>query len=261
MFVNNIDPVLFRIGIFQIRYYGIVFALGFIITYLFLKYFVKKKKISKLDTKNLDNLLLYLIIGIVLGARLFYFIFYRPSEILSDPSEIFMVWHGGLSFHGGFIGGIFASWFFCKKYKVDLLSIADASVIPASLALALGRIANFTNQELYGYVTDVPWCVVFTSIDNLCRHPYQVYAALSHLLMFIILIHVYKDQKTKGTSFWAFVFLYGILRFITDFFRVESRFLGISTGQYLSLIMVIISWIIIVKKELIVFHSGSKDKT
>lgn len=235
MFVNNINPTLFKIGIFQIRYYGIIYALGFIIAYFFLRYYIKKGRLKDITVHQLEDFMLYLLIGVVAGARLFEFIFYHPGTFWTDPLEILKVWHGGLSFHGGLIGAIISILIFSKRYKIKWTGLLDALVVPTSLALAFGRIANFTNQELYGTVTNVPWCVQFTAVDNLCRHPYQIYASLTHLLAFAILIFIYKYQKKEGTAFWSFVLLYGGLRVITDFFRVEDR----AIGQILSLIMFI----------------------
>jgi len=242
MFVNNIDPVLFRLGIFEIRYYGIIFAIGFIIAFFFLKNFIKKGKLD-LNSKKLDDFILYLILGVVIGARFFYFIFYDTSVFWTNPLEIFMVWKGGLSFHGGLIGIVAGVMYFGKKHKIKFFHLADAVSVPAALALAFGRIANFTNQELVGPVTNLPWCVQYTAIDNLCRHPYQLYASLSHFIMFGLLLYIFFRQKKAGTTFWSFVLLYGGFRFITDFFRLELKFFGISTGQLLSLIMVIVALI------------------
>ena len=248
MFVNNIDPILLRLGIFEVRYYGLIFALGFIMSFLFLKYFIKKGKLD-LDSKKLDDFIMYIILGVVIGARFFYFVFFDTSVFWTNPLEIFMVWHGGLSFHGGLIGSVIATIFFVKRHKINFLNLADASVVPAILGLALGRIANFTNQELYGTVSNLPWCVQFTAVDTLCRHPYQLYASLSHFIVFGLLLYIFFRQKKAGTTFWSFVFLYGAFRFITDFVRVDPKFLGISTGQILSLLMVIISLVVFWKRK------------
>jgi phosphatidylglycerol:prolipoprotein diacylglycerol transferase len=249
MFVNNINPVLLKLGPLQIRYYGIIYALGFLLLYLFLRHYSKEKGI-KIKEKGVEDLVIYFIIGIVIGARLFNFIFYEPYVIFRDPLEILRIWHGGMSFHGGLIGATLALVIFAKKYKVRFMHMADAIVIPTALALALGRIGNFLNQELYGFASNLPWCVIFRAIDNTCRHPYQLYASLSHLIMFIILIFIYKKQKREGATFWSFILLYGSFRVITDIFRYEQKFLGIiSTGQMLSLIMAIIAAIILIKRR------------
>ena len=120
MFVNNINPILFQIGFLQIRYYGIIYALGFVIAYFFMRHFVKKGRMPGLTLKKLEDLIFYLIIGVIIGARLFDFIFYNPSVFWTEPLEIFRIWHGGLSFHGGLIGAVIATWIFAKRNKIRL---------------------------------------------------------------------------------------------------------------------------------------------
>ena len=254
MLTNSINPVLFHLGMFQVRYYGIIFAAGFIIVYYMLLWFTKKRQLDY-TPKELDDFLLYLVIGVVAGARFFEFVFYHPSVFFTDPLEILKVWHGGLSFHGGFIGAVIAVILFCKRKSKNPLELMDALVVPSILALAFGRLGNFTNSELYGPPTDVSWCVQFTMVDDLCRHPYQIYASLSHLLLFTILLYTYaRYWQTKGVTFVTFLGGYGALRVITDFFREEPKYwLGLSTGQWLCAAMIVIALafhkIIIVKRK------------
>lgn len=237
MITNTIDPILFKLGALEIRYYGIIYALGFVIAYLFMAHYIKKGKVKNMNTKKLDDLILYLLIGVVVGSRLFYTIFYPPYLLFTAPLSALKVWEGGLAFHGGLIGVVLVIYLFSKKHKVKKMEILDALVIPTSLALAFGRIANFTNHELYGYVTNVPWCVNFKGVIG-CRHPYQIYAFITHILLFGILILIYKNQKRIGTTFWNFVLFYGVFRFITDFFKVEQKFIGLGIGQIMSLVMI-----------------------
>lgn len=249
MFINDIDPVLLSIGPFSVRYYGLVYALGFMIAYLFLRHQIKHKKL-KMQTEKLDSYIVWLIVSIIVGARLFEILFYNPAYYLANPLEIIMVWHGGLSFHGGLVGAIIASLIFCKKHKIDFYDLADILVIPAALALAFGRIANYTNSEHYGRITDAtstPWCVVFKrgiNAGEYCRHPSQLYESLKNLLIFGLL-SAYNHYKTKnyrkGTIFWLFVLLYGILRFIVNFYRDDILYYGLSTGQWLCVAMIIVS--------------------
>ncbi|MBR9698972.1 prolipoprotein diacylglyceryl transferase [Candidatus Woesearchaeota archaeon] len=238
MFVNNINPVLLKLGFLEIRYYGLIYALGFVIAYLFFRYYVKEEKLN-LPLEKVDDLILYLLIGIVVGARIFHFVFFNPLVIFSTPWDLLFIWQGGLSFHGGLIGAVVAVYFFSKKHKIGVMNIIDASVIPAALGLTLGRIANFTNQELVGIVGNVPWCVKFTLVDNFCRHPYQIYAALTHLILFYVVFKIYQKQKMAGVSFWTFVLGYGVFRIFTDFWREEAKLFGLGMGQYLSIAMVI----------------------
>lgn len=249
MFTNTINPILLKIGIFEIRYYGIIYALGFIITYFFLRKYIKKGKLKSINKESLDDLVLYLLIGIIVGARVLNFVFYNPSVFWTDPLEILKIWHGGLSFHGGLIGGLFSMIAFTIKHKLKLIAIADAIVVPASLALTLGRLANFTNHELYGTITNIPWCVNFINVIG-CRHPYQIYAAITHIIMFIILLKIYNKQKKEGTSFWSFMIIYGSFRILTDFFKEETKLIyGIGMGQILSLIMVLMATIVLIKRK------------
>ena len=226
MYINNINPVLLSIGPFSIRYYGIIYVIGFIITYYYLKYLIKKKDLE-LSNAELENYMIWIIIGIVMGARAYEVLIYNAPYYFQNPSEIFKIWNGGLSFHGGLIGLVIATILFYKKYKkqlyprnVHIYDILDALTIPATIALFLGRIANYTNSELYGTITNsvkTPWCVVFQKVDNYCRHPTQLYEAIKNILIFCVLIF-YKSKNypknsnsknsskySKGTLFWLFI--------------------------------------------------------
>lgn len=232
MFVHAIDPVLFNIGSFEVRFYGLVYVLGFILCYYIL---YKKRYDLKLTKKQVDNLGFYFLIGMLIGARVFYFIFSNIG-LLKNPLEFFMIWHGGMSFYGGFLGSLLASYLYLKDKFIDF---ADLMVIPISLILIFGRIANFINGEIVGLVSDVPWCVIFSGIDGVCRHPYQIYGAISHTLLFSGLLVVKKFSVRKGKVFFGFVFGYTILRIITDFLRDEARFLGLTAWQYVSILILI----------------------
>jgi phosphatidylglycerol:prolipoprotein diacylglycerol transferase len=244
MFYNNIDPVLFNLGPLEIRYYGIIYALGFVITYFFLLYFVRIGKL-KLKEEDVGDLLLYLLIGVVVGARLFEVLFYNLPFFLENPLEIFMLWHGGLSFHGGLVGAAVVVFVFCKKRKVKFYDIADATVFPVALALMLGRFGNFINSELYGKVTSVPWCVKFKDVDG-CRHPSQIYESFKNLVIFGVLWFM-KDKKFNGKKlpsgffFWSFVLLYAVLRFVIEFVKQPTVQVGIFTmGQVLCMAMFVV---------------------
>jgi phosphatidylglycerol:prolipoprotein diacylglycerol transferase len=259
MFINNINPVLLRIGPFDIRYYGLVYVIGFILGYLFLRYNISKKKL-KLSYDQLDSYFLWLIIGSIIMARLFDIFIYSWPDYANDLSQIYMIWNGGLAFQGGLIGAIIVTILFCKKYKIHFYDIADLLVIPTAFALVIGKLANYTNSELYGRITDsqsTPWCVVFKRIDDYCRHPTQIYESIANFVMFGILSSYYiyheKVRKTyrKGTIFWTFVLTYSILRFIVTFYRDELlyTFLGISlnVGQWVSLVIIVVSCVFLWK--------------
>ncbi len=152
-----------------------------------------------------------------------------------------MIWQGGMSFHGGLIGAVVAGLIFCRKYKVKFYKLADFLMLPLAFFLFIGRIANFINGELVGIKTNVPWCVVFKDYDG-CRHPSQLYEALKNLVIFFTLFFLYTKKKLKdGIVFWGFVLMYGVLRFIVTFWRESIRLFGLSMGQYLNILMVIVS--------------------
>jgi len=246
MFFNNINPILFTLGPFEIRYYGIAYFLGFVITYLFL-YYYSKKGILKLTIEKIDSLLLYLIVGGVLGGRI--------GAILSDfayylanPAEMPAFWHGGMSFHGGLIGTLIVLFVFTKINKIDFYELADILVLPASIGLFLGRLANFTNHELYGRITNVPWCTVFQRVDDYCRHPSQIYEALKNIFIFGVLLIAKGKRKKKGFLFWIFMALYGLLRFIIEFYRERTQLiLGLTWTQYACLAMFVVGSFMLIK--------------
>ncbi len=254
MFYHNIDPVLFSIGPLEIRYYGLIYALGFLIAYLFLIHFARTKRLD-IKEEDVSDLLFYLLLGVVLGARVFYILFYDLSYFLQNPFQMIALWKGGLSLHCGLAGAALAIWLFCRKRKIKFYDVADALVFPVALALMLGRIGNFLNGELYGRVTEVSWCVNFSGVEG-CRHPSQIYESFKNLLMFAILWLV-KDQKIngrklpKGFLFWSFVILYSVFRFVVEFFRQPDAQLGfvlgaLTMGQVLNILMFAVgSWFMV----------------
>lgn len=242
----NIDPVIFRTFNIEVRYYGLVYVIGILLTY----YFLKRKKV--LEEDELDKFMLYLIIGMFVGARLLGILSQDFLALFRNPLEFFMIWHGGMSFFGGFIGGFIGSYIVLKK---RLIKVADFIVLPLTFSLFLGRIANFINQELVGTVTDIRWCFNFINEEG-CRHPYQIYAALSHLILFIFLFFLSKRNYQKGKIFWSFVSGYGLLRFLTDFFRENPRVLGLTGWQYLSILFFIVGVFYLYKSKLKSNSSG-----
>ncbi len=239
MYTHNLNPVLLHLGSLEIRYYGLVYLLGFFLVYFALR---KKQEFLGLDDEKVDYLMLYALIGLIIGARIFTFLFEDPSVFIKDPLELFKIWHGGMSFFGALTGIIIGVYLATKKFKTSFLKAADVIVIPITIALILGRLANFVNGELVGTVTTLPWCVVFPTIDNLCRHPYQIYASLSHVLLLGILLSVKRIKNLKpGLVFYSFVVFYCIIRFITDFVRQEIRYFGLSVWQYVCLVTILLA--------------------
>ncbi|MBS3096638.1 prolipoprotein diacylglyceryl transferase, partial [Candidatus Woesearchaeota archaeon] len=244
MFFHSINPVLLEIGPFQVRYYGLVYALGFVIAYFMISYLAKRKELP-ITKDDAADFLLYEIIGIVLGARLTYIFVYNPLFYLQNPLEIAAVWHGGLSFHGGLLGAVIAGYLFCRRKKIEFYDLADIAVIPVALALALGRMGNFINAELYGRMSNAAWCIDYSKnkfVENLpsgCRHPSQIYASIKNLAIFAALWLIKDKKLRKGFIFWSFVALYGLFRTFVEFFRAPDEQIGFifnyfTMGQLLS---------------------------
>lgn len=259
MFIHNINPIAFSIGPISIYYYGLVYALGFIFLYAFLYYLIKKEKFN-LTVSQLDSLLIYLILGVIIGGRVGEFIFFQPAVLFTNPLEIFYIWHGGMAFHGGVIGVLVALWLFCKKNNKSLYDITDTLVIPLSAILVFGRMANFINGELPGMITNVLWAVNFNGETNLVgepifRHPSQIYEAIKNLITFITLLIISQRQTIRGFTYkkgyvtWLFALFYGIGRLITDIWRDDGHWLfGIfSTGQILSILMAGVALFFLIK--------------
>ncbi len=254
MFYYNADPVLFELGPFSVRYYGIIFALGILFSFLAIRYLAKKRQLP-LSRSDYDELLVLATVAVVVGARLGHVIS-SWGYYSSFPLQIFAVWNGGMAFHGGFIGLVAAGWWFAKKKKIRFYDLADIVVIPAALALAFGRIANFLNGEFYGTPTSLPWGVKFGNISEF-RHPVQIYEAIKNFVIFVVLWQLLQQRKLKlpkGFLFWLFVFLYGSMRFVLEFVKVVPDYaLGLTWGQFWSIPMVALGgymlWKLLSKRE------------
>ena len=236
VYVHNIDPVIFQIGDAQIRWYGLVFGAGLLLTYFIFERLAKEKKLP-LSKKDMNDYLLYGFLGVIVGGRLGSVLSEIPYY-LDNPLKALAFWEGGMAFHGGLAGLIVAGLIFSKRKKINFYEVADLTVIPAALALAFGRMANFINSEFYGTPTNLPWGVVFPNVEG-ARHPVQIYESLKNLLIFSVL-WVLKDKNLpKGTLFWLFVSLYGALRFSLELYKdLPPYFLGMTWGQFWSLFMI-----------------------
>jgi phosphatidylglycerol:prolipoprotein diacylglycerol transferase len=241
----KIDPEIVRIGPFAVRWYGVMYLIGFVLSYLLVSYQIKKKGL-RISKDTIVSLYSYLVLGLMAGARLGYVLFYDLSTYIRHPLEIFAVWHGGMSFHGGLIGSIVAGIFFCKKFKLDFWQMADMVMVTAPIGLALGRLGNFINGELYGRVTSVPWAMVFPSGGPLPRHPSQLYElVLEGVVLFVILWSLKDKGFRPGLLSSLFLFLYGLFRFLAEFFREPDVQLGfilgpLTMGQLLSSGMIVL---------------------
>jgi phosphatidylglycerol---prolipoprotein diacylglyceryl transferase len=249
MFINNFDPVAFQILSFEIRWYSLAYIFGIIIGWsLCKKIFIKNADISE----KFDDYITYLIVGIILGGRLGYIIFYNFNYYSHNILDIFKIWQGGMSFHGGLLGIILSSIIFAKKNHQDPFEYMDLVALVAPIGIFFGRLANFINSELYGKTTEVLWSVTFTKVDNLPRHPSQLYeAVLEGAILFLILMYFRKKNYLKKTGLISGLFLifYSIFRFFVEFFRMPDEQLGylilnLSMGQIISLIFVIIGTIL-----------------
>ena len=241
MFINNFDPVAFQIMSFEIRWYSLAYILGIVIGWtLCKKIFIKNSDISD----KFDDYITYLIIGIIVGGRLGYIIFYNFSYYSENILDIFKIWQGGMSFHGGLLGVIASSYIFAKKNNQNIFSYLDQVSLVAPIGIFFGRLANFINSELYGTTTDVPWSVIFIKVDNLSRHPSQLYEAiLEGIILFLILIYFINKNylKKPGLISGLFLIYYSLFRFFVEFFRVPDEQIGylildLTMGQIISLL-------------------------
>jgi phosphatidylglycerol:prolipoprotein diacylglycerol transferase len=241
----NINPVLIAFGPFQIRWYGIMYLLGFVFSYGIVRHELTRQKVVNLTKDQLLDLYFFLILGLILGARLGYVLFYNFKEYLQHPLEVVAVWHGGMSFHGGLAGVVLSGWLFCRRNKIPIFALGDLLVLTAPIGLGLGRLANFINGELFGRVTSVPWGMVFPQGGPLPRHPSQLYEAfLEGVVLFILLWIRRNHKKFQGELLADFLILYGFFRFVVEFFREPDIQIGylwgfLTMGQLLSGIMIL----------------------
>jgi phosphatidylglycerol---prolipoprotein diacylglyceryl transferase len=245
MITVNIDPVIFSLGPLQIRWYGLMYVVGFIITGFLLKKLVKRD-FFKVSVEKIDSLFTHMILGMFLGARIFYVFVYNWDYYSENLSELLSVWQGGLSFHGAILGLIVGGYIFARRNKILWIQVMDASVLAGTQGLFWGRMGNFINGELYGRITDVPWAMVFPSGGPLSRHPSQLYEGLLEgVILFFTLWAIGKRTKYYGQVSSLFLLGYGIFRFSVEFFREPDSQLGLyfgrttSMGQILCFVMVI----------------------
>jgi phosphatidylglycerol:prolipoprotein diacylglycerol transferase len=239
MFTNNFDPVAFSIFSLEFRWYSLAYIAGILIGWVYCK-----KKLIK-DQKILDlfdDFITYAILGIIVGGRIGYVLFYNFEYFFYNPIEILFVWNGGMSFHGGLIGVIIASNLFSKLNKVNTFIFLDLVSLSAPIGIFFGRIANFINSELYGTPTEVPWSVKFIAVDDINRHPSQLYEAfLEGIVLFFMLQFILKKNfaKKTGQISCLFLVLYSFFRIITEFFRTPDLHIGylffnLTLGQLIS---------------------------
>ena len=259
MIVHNFDPVLIDLGFFQIRWYSIAYILGIILGWMYALKIIKKTQINVENSElikrsDFDDLIIYLVLGIILGGRLGYVIFYNLEYYIQNSLEIFMLWQGGMSFHGGLIGVIVAIFIFSKNKNVSFFRYSDVIACVTPIGLFLGRIANFINGELFGKISTLPWAIIFPNSGNISRHPSQIYEAILEGIVLFILINflAFKKGLIIKTGYISSFFLiaYSILRIFSENFREPDQHLGyffnyFSMGTLLSFLTLISGFLII----------------
>ena len=257
MFINNFDPIAFSILNLDIRWYSLAYIFGIGLGWVFCKKILIND--DKLNEK-FDDYITYIIFGIILGGRLGYIIFYNLNYYLDNLVDIFKIWEGGMSFHGGLIGIILSTILFARKYRDDIFIYTDLVALVAPIGIFFGRLANFINSELYGIPSTVPWAVIFIKIDDLARHPSQLYEAIFEgVILFLILLYFRNKSSYKRNGLISALFLifYSVFRFFAEFLREPDEQLGylifnLTMGQIMSILFALTG--------IILFYIKNEDK-
>ena len=259
MIIHNFDPVLIDLGFFQIKWYSIAYIMGIILGWVHAVKIIKKtqnntQNFEPIKRSDFDDLVIYLVLGIILGGRLGYVIFYNLEYYIQNSFEIFKLWQGGMSFHGGLLGVIVTIFIFSKNKNTNFFKYSDIVACVAPIGIFLGRIANFINGELFGKISTLPWAVIFPYGGNIARHPSQIYEAILEGLVLFILINFLALKKhliiKTGYVSSFFLIAYSILRIFSENFREPDQHLGylfnyFSMGTLLSILTLISGFLII----------------
>lgn len=256
----SFDPVIFNFGVLRISWYSLSYIVGIIFGYYYALR-INKTRILILNKKVFEDSLAYIILGIILGGRLGYVLFYNAEYFISHPVDILKTWNGGMSFHGAVLGVIFAIYLFTNKHKISFLYFMDYVAAAAPIGFFFGRIANFINDELWGKVSSVPWAVLFPRGGFLPRHPSQIYEALMEGILLFVIINIFlktENRNFAGRACGLFLMLYAAFRILAEIFRQPDEQLGyllthLTMGQLLSLPMI--------PAGIIVFYHAKKVKT
>ncbi len=252
-------PVFVELFGFAIHWYGILYLLAFLLALALLPNLQRFRSIA-LTQDEWASAMAYAVLGVLIGGRMGYVLFYEPHYFAQHPREIFFVWNGGMSSHGGFVGTAAALCLFCVRQRVNVRRFADIVTVPAFLGLGLGRIGNFINEELYGTVSSLPWAMAFSSAEGL-RHPIQLYdTLLSFFLALVCFLHLRRPTTRPGRTFALFLFLYGVVRFFLEFIReqqyplLDIGVMHLTRGQLLTIPLVLFGallwvWFSNVRKE------------
>ena len=257
-----IDPVALDLGYFSIRWYGLAYLSGLLLGWLYIKSLIRNAPLwqggkAPFRAELVDDLLIWVAAGVVIGGRLGHVLFYKPAYYIQNPIEIPAMWHGGMAFHGGLLGSILAMWLFSKRHKINVLSVLDVAAAAVPIGIFFGRIANFINAEVFGRPTDVPWAMVFPGGGPAPRHPSQLYeGALEGIALFLILRYLTHSKlalRSPGLVGGTFMAGYGIARSICELFRApdptHALLIGpITPGMIYSLPMVLVGVYVIVWK-------------
>ena len=242
----DFDPVAIHLGPLAVRWYGLMYLAGFLAGAAAARWRIRTQPWLHWTVEQADNFLTYVVLGVILGGRLGYVLFYKADYYLAHPLEVFAVWQGGMSFHGGFLGVVLGGWLYARRSGRHWLEVTDFVAPLVTFGLGFGRIGNFINGELPGRVTDVPWGMIFPHFDRLPRHPSQLYEALLEgVVLGTILLGFSRRQRPLGQMSALFLICYGCFRFLVEFTREPDGFLGLlalgfSMGQWLSLPMILL---------------------
>ena len=237
--IHDINPIFISLGSFHIYWYGIMYLLAFSLAWCVGNFYIKKN-IVKISKDNFSDLMFYSFLGVLAGGRIGYSIFYNFYYTLDNPMSLFYLWNGGLSFHGGFIGVMVGIISFCNKNQIPFFEISDFIVTLVPIGLFTGRIRNFINVELLGKSTDLVWGVIFPKIDNLTRHPTQIYEAfLEGIVLFVILnFSIPKNTRTSRVTA-SFLIFYSLFRFIVEFFREPDAHIGYLIFSWVTMVQIL----------------------
>jgi phosphatidylglycerol:prolipoprotein diacylglycerol transferase len=239
------DPIAIQIGPLAVRWYGLMYLIGFVFALLLGRYRIRTQPASGITARDLDDIVFYALIGVIVGGRLGYVLFYKLSDYIAHPLGIFAIWEGGMSFHGGFLGVLVAMAVFCRNTGKSWLDVMDFVAPLCPLGLGAGRMGNFINAELWGRTAEVPWAMVFPRVDAVPRHPSQLYEfALEGIVLFVLLWWFSSKPRPRGAVSGLFLIAYGVFRFAVEYTREPDDFLGLlalglTMGQWLSVPMIL----------------------
>ena len=259
MYTHNLDPILFELGYITIRWYSLAYIAGILVGWWLGRKIISKKFRNlqfKFNFEDFDNFITYIIISLILGGRIGYILFYNFEYYLMNPLETFKIWQGGMSFHGALLGVILGAYLFSIKKNIPVFFLLDIIACVSPIGIFFGRVANFINGELIGKSTNLFWGVIFPKVDNIARHPSQLYeAVLEGVLLFIIMnFFLFRKNYKIGTCSYLFLIFYGCFRIFSEFFREPDLQIGYvlnltSMGTILSIFMILAGLIIFYKKK------------